>query len=285
MKTVLLAIIGSFIFSKAQAQAIMPDYTETGRKLPPGVPKTVDTNGNLVFIDGMFTTKAYQEYACDLLLKEANQVAQELRLPDELPITRSNLVGGYISPFGFAFAYKKVGNISTTNYSYGVEQDYKFSDLTITKLDDRCRDYAERYQWPISQFDTNSAFQLATQWLATVHMDVARFNRYCDTHVDLDPYWNGVKLGELPKQKFTPIYFVSWTLKGEKSHPNGSVAYVELFLPTKTLLSLSVNDSKYISRQPLAFTNLAALFPGKGTITTNHPLDPKNIKIMPAPPP
>jgi hypothetical protein len=39
------------------------------------------------------------------------------------------------------------------------------------------------------------------------------------------------------------------------------VAYVTLFAPTKTLLQLKVYDPKYILRKPLAFTNLAALFP------------------------
>jgi hypothetical protein len=39
-------------------------------------------------------------------------------------------------------------------------------------------------------------------------------------------------------------------------------------LPTKTLLSVSVEDPKYIMRSPLVFTNVAALFPGEAGITT-----------------
>jgi len=52
-----------------------------------------------------------------------------------------------------------------------------------------------------------------------------------------------------------------------------SVADVELFLPTKKLLQLDVDDPKYILRKPLVFTNLASLFPGTGRVTgfTNFP--------------
>jgi hypothetical protein len=78
-------------------------------------------------------------------------------------------------------------------------------------------------------------------------------------------------MGELPKRKFTPIYIVSWLPKDKPPFSAGGVASVELFSPTKTLLSLSVDDPKYILRPPIVFTNLAALFPGKGEIKTNKP--------------
>jgi hypothetical protein len=54
-------------------------------------------------------------------------------------------------------------------------------------------------------------------------------------------------------------------------------ARAQLFLPTKTLLQLTVDDVKYIARQPVVFTNLAALFPGQATIRTNWPVKPQYI--------
>jgi hypothetical protein len=179
-------------------QTIVPDYNWSKRELPPGVPREVDTNGNIFYLDISFTSIRYQKYACDFLLKEANVVAQELKLNEDCPITTSNLVGGYIPPFGFAYAYRRLGNISTSNYVYGVECDFKLSDVTITKIDDRCRDYKQKYQWPLNLFNTNAPYQLATQWLEAVHMDVARLNQDYEVHVDLDPYWNDVQMGELP---------------------------------------------------------------------------------------
>jgi hypothetical protein len=237
--------------------------------LPSGVPHVVDTNGNVFYVDPMFTTPAFQEEGLHLVLEEANRVARDLQLPEPLPITRSNLTHAFISPFGYTYIRKRLGNITTSNYSYNVGQDFKFSDLGVANYDQRCREYYEKYQWPIARLDTNAPYQLATQWLAALHMDVAGLNRDCDIHVGVDPYWNNVELGEVPKSKFTPMYFVWWTPRGVKSKTGA--AQVEVFLPTETLLQLNVYDPKYILRQPLVLTNMAALFPGKAEITTNKP--------------
>ena len=54
---------------------LLPDYDETGRPLPPGVPKAVDTNGKTIFIKSRFTTLAYRNEALKLVVQEANKVA------------------------------------------------------------------------------------------------------------------------------------------------------------------------------------------------------------------
>lgn len=266
--TVMFCLISIFVY----AQAIVPDYNTEGRPLPPGVPRVVDTNGNVLFIDTMFSSTLYQKYACAFLLHEANSVAHQLDLNEPPVITTSNLIGGFISPFGFAYAYKRLGNISTTNFIYGAERDYKFSDVTITRIDDHCREFVKNYRWPIKLLDTNAAYQLATQWLAAVDVDVNGLNNSYDVHVDLDPYWNNVRMGQRPNAKFTPIYCISWLVRGKPLYSSGNGASIELFLPAKTLLSLSVEDPKFILRQALSFTNLNSLFPGTARIITNSPI-------------
>jgi hypothetical protein len=276
MKTSLLIAL-CFVSNLLIAQDVtnlfkIPD--NAAQELPVGVPRTVNTNGRVVFINTMFTTRAFQQEGLKLVTEEANRAAAELNLPEVIPITESNIVQAFISPFGFTYETRMLGNITTSNYCYGVERDYKFNQVTITEIDNHCRQYAEKYQWPLSRLDTNAAFQLATQWLSAVHTDVQKLNRDCVVHVVLDPYWNDVKLGQLPKDKFTPIYYLWWSPKGSKGVSDFTGASVELFLPTKTLLSLSVKDPKYVLRPPVVFTNLAALFPGKGIITTNSQTEP-----------
>jgi len=238
--------------------------------LPPGVPHVVDTNGEVLFVDTAFTTRAFQEEGLRLVIEEANKVVEELKLQEAQPLTKTNLVHAFVGPFGYTYRTKKLGNITTTNYNYGVEQGYKFSDLTVAKYDDRCREYYEKYQWPLKRLDTNSAYRLATQWLAAAWMDIKGLNRDCNVQVVLDSHWNGVEFGQLPKNKFTPLYYVLWSPKGNGAKSGG--AQVELFLPTKTLLQLDVYDSKYILRSPVVISNLVALFPGKAEIVTNKPV-------------
>lgn len=79
----------------------------------------------------MFSTKAYEQEAFRVLVREANRVAEELKLPEKLPITESNVTDKFISPFGYSYMRRRIGRIATAQYSYAVVQGNKFSDLTV----------------------------------------------------------------------------------------------------------------------------------------------------------
>ena len=244
-----------------------------GRELPPGVPRTVDTNGNVIYMDINFTTPQYRRAAARVIMQEANLVAKELQLPEPLPITETNLTEAVITPFGFNYQRKGIGSVGTKNYAYGVTEANKFSWLSVANYDQTCLDL-KKQTLPIEQMDTNAAYQLATQWLAAVSMDVNGLNRDCKAYVALSPYWNGLtQLGQTPRDNFVPIYFIWWTSPKNDAEKFGDCVDVELFLPTKKLLQLHVRESRYILRKPVVFTNLAELFHGTAPITvfTNFP--------------
>jgi len=249
-----------------------------GRELPPGVPRTVDTNGNVIYIDMDFTTKQYRQAAVKVLMQEANIVAKELQLPEQLPITETNLTEAVITPFGFNYQHKGIGSVGTKNYIYYVTKANKFNGVDVANYGPTCLGL-KKQSLPIEQMDTNAGYQLATQWLSAVSMDVNGLNRDCKAHVALTPDWNGLsELGQTPRGNvFVPIYYVWWTPKNETNKFGG--ASVELFLPTKKLLQLDVRESRYILRKPVVFTNLAEIFPGTAPITvfTNFP-----VKTRPA---
>jgi len=218
--------------------------------LPPGVPNPIGPDGKYTGAM-MFTTKAYRNEAFRLVLQEANRVATELRLPEKLPITETDLASRFISPFGYARAKQAIGNITTRNYTYYISQGNKFSYLEGAHQDEDCRRYQRRYTWPVSLMDTNEAYQLATRWLAAAGMDVGALNR--DYAVAAGPDSGYI---QAPRGKFVPVYYVSW---GRGKNRPGDVASVRVFTPTKTLMQLRVEDPKYILRPPLVFTNLAYL--------------------------
>lgn len=248
---------------------------DDGRNLPPGVPRSVSAEG-LNSVPLMFSSKAYEAEALRLLIREANTVASQLQLPEALPITQEDVVRPFVNPFGYSYSEKKIGNITTLRYFYGVEQGDKFSDLVVADYDKFCANLRERGRWPISRMDTTVPFQLATQWLAKLSMDVKSLNLDCKVHVAVSPFWNELRsLGEKPHgADFIPIYTVWWESVQNREQGSGSVAFVELFLPEKRLLQLIVSDEKYILRSPLNFTNLAKLFPGTAMIRTNRPVAP-----------
>jgi hypothetical protein len=249
---------------QAFIKPIDPDDPK-GLKLPRGVPRMIDTNGTVVWIDPRFTTEEYNEAARRLLLREAERVAAQLNLTNDLPITSSNIVAVFISPFGFNYINGTIGTVTTSNYCYCVSQDSKFCYLLGTHQPDDCGRYRKLYTWAMSRIDTNQAYQLATQWLGDVSMDVNALNRDCRVTVELEKYY-----GDAPPGKFVPIYFVSWTSKDTAV----GKASVRVFTPTKSLLQLCVEDPKYILRRPLEFTNLDSLFPGTGRVWTLPPARP-----------
>jgi hypothetical protein len=247
----------------------------TADELPRGVPRTVLPDGR-IYVDTRFSTRDYQQEAFKLVLQEANKVAAELNLPEKLPIMETNVTHAYIVPFGYALTTKSIGNITTENYWYNVREGNRFSHLTIADYDSTCLQYQKKHKLPARQMDTNAAYVMATQCLARLSMDVNGLNRDCVAHVALSPSWNDLdKLGDKPRgPTFVPIYFVWWTSAINRTDGYGCVASVELYLPTKSLIALGVDDPKYILRKPLVFANLAALFPQTNapvTVITNWP--------------
>ncbi len=229
-------------------------------RLPQGFPdplRTLHTRGPGFFRS--LTTEAYTREARRLLLQEANQVATELSLwEEEVPLTE-NIVKFTIVPFGWAYVQTgHVGRVMSRHYHYVARKGWKFSELFRADLEAACANYTRSYRWSGDRLDTNAAYNLATQWLAAVSMDVAGLNRDCVMHAAPATHWNRFRWKPpFTNATFTPIYSVSWI---PRQTTNGfAAAQVELFAPDKTLLSLRVEDPKYILRQPLTFTNLDEL--------------------------
>ncbi len=141
-----------------------------------------------------------------------------------------------------------MGNITSSNYTYYISVSNKFSYLAKRNLESGYDQLRAHYLWPTSQLDTNGAYQLATQFLRAASMDIAALNSNCVVKIDaLTPEGKGGK-------HFVPVYWIYWLARGGQGY--GPAAVVELFLPTKTIRQLRVNQSEYILRKPLQITNL-----------------------------
>jgi hypothetical protein len=185
----------------------------------------------------------YRREAVRLLLEEANRVAHDLQLDERLPIVESELVAKYVPGLAIAPKLRMVGNISTSNYTYYVSIDNKFSFLERTGLTREYERLKQQYLWPMSRLDTNAAITLATQLLSSASMDVDSLNR--EGRVNVFAFTPEGKGGA----HFVPVYWVYWTPKDLNG--NGSIASVQLFIPTRLLLQMRVEKSKYILRRPL----------------------------------
>jgi hypothetical protein len=196
-----------------------------------------------------FTTPAYRNAAMQLVIGEANRMAQDLNLPEPLPIVESNLVAAYIPPPGLARRLGGgLGNITTSNYIYYVSISNKLSFLDHSHLDQERAWLRNQYRWPISRMDTNAAYQTAMRFLKDASMNVSALSSNCDVHIEAF-----TPEGENGKT-FVPIYSIFWTSR--QAEVRGAVAVIEYCDPNKTLLKLRVNQSEYILRKPLKIANL-----------------------------
>lgn len=253
------------------------DARERSRSLPPGVARTVDTNGDVEHIDLNYTTEAYKDEAFRLMILEANQAAQALHLEEDLPITRLKIDGARINPFGFYYQDGMMGYVATTNYTYRVLEAGKLDHVEIDHSYEVWRGLQDNLL-PENQVDNQAAYQLATQWLSSLSVDVKALNHDCQLTVASSPVFNYVGSGKEPiRRMFAPTYDVTWRLS------NDPAAHVQLYLPNKLLIQLAVYVPRYNLRPPIVFTNLAGLFPGQAVIKTNYPVTPIVVEA-PGPP-
>lgn len=193
---------------------------------------------------GVTGSPAYREEISHLLFKEADQAAAELGLPDYLPVSVRNITRLVIFPPRLAKNMQGLGSVVTSNYIYSVSCGYKFSGITRVRLQQEDDQLKAKYVLPMSQMDTNAAFQLATHFLSLASMDVTALNRDCKVHITTSvcPDY----------EHFVPIYYISWVKRREQF---GNVASVEVFLPDKSLRQLRVARSEYILSQPVKISD------------------------------
>lgn len=236
------------------------------------IPEILDGNGRLIPGRIGITSAAYEQKAFAALLQEANQIANDLNLVESRPILQTNLTQVFLVGYGMSqLPPKMIGNIHTTNYAYFAASGHKLSYVEAEHQDENSLKWMKQYHWPKTSIDTNNAFQLASQWMVAAHMDVEKLNRDCHVYIEPDQF---VNQGLQKTKYFVPVYFVSWVSEHNKREGHGNVASVKLLAPTKELISLRVEDSKYILRNPIEFTNVADLFPDVAPIPRNLPAKP-----------
>jgi hypothetical protein len=120
----------------------------------------------------LHTSFAYQSAAMQLMVGQANFDAQQLHLRETLPITvpaNTNTWNVASPPDGIA------GGFSTSNYIYR----FAAGELaTIQRKPHPRGTAADAEEFKPSLIDTNSAYELAKQWLAGMSVDVATLEKF-----------------------------------------------------------------------------------------------------------
>lgn len=227
------------------------------------------------------TPVAYKQIAGSLMVAEARFHAGKLSLFDDFNpySTKTNVnppsLGSLGSIESLMYLYSFAGSDSKpiTN-SLGVEiflepgklayilQKDPFILLKYREGNDTTSTLNERLARLRDQLTTNSAYQLATQWLTSVEVDVDALEKKYQPQVTQQFYYDAPvtwNLGEPPPPgtptKLLPIYDVCWGGPPDSSPP----VWVEVYGPVKALIHLRMEDTRFSRRNPIVITNLAEL--------------------------
>lgn len=219
---------------------------------------------------------AYRKAVIDQMLNEVNYFLIHLKLPVSYPLHVSDLKFVFVgSPWYSqivstdtnlslleriqAAKFAVSGSFQTTNYVFAFHGGKLWNLMTNGKYRENFDMYPTWAKTP-SLVDTNGAYQLATQWLASVSVDVTRLNQEQQVQVD---QWYYMKIADDPwsypvpptttNRTLMPIYDVKW---GEGDVPPVKVT---VFGPTKELIELQLEDTSYSRRPPLIITNALEL--------------------------
>ncbi len=224
---------------------------------------------------------AYRTVAAQMLLEEANFLAEQLKLPMPRPIQPTDAYIWVVPPWyskadSTNLSLSKPDRIrSATFYADGVVMTEKFEfslggpqnrryvHRSKIKDEDSILDLFPELARTPSLIDTNGAYQLATQWLAAVGVDLPELERKHRWSVFQHFFWGNPE--DLPKDKWTynppkttkktmlPIFDVKW---GDDSTP---VVQVTVLGTTKELLDLRIEGGSFLKRPPLIITNAIEL--------------------------
>jgi hypothetical protein len=230
---------------------------------------------------------AWQEIAIPRMLQEANWAAARLKLPTHYPIQITDIVdcfAGSPSPEVFyssnrfpdtiygAHIYDSdiprdarmsalqigiAGRIANTNFEFGFEQGKL---CRVTRMSRPAVEYyADNLDGLVgkpSLIDTNGAYQLATQWLAAVDIDMAALNKLKWTVNQLHYKGRG-----MTNYATLPLYYVDF---GNIHYPaDGNIpafdkpqVSVEVLGTTKELQELMIKDLSFSRRPLMLVTNV-----------------------------
>lgn len=220
------------------------------------------------------TSLAYRAAVGPKMSAEVNYFAKKLNLPPGRTIQEEDIVKYYITVPLFsrildtnsptpaarlrAAQFVVGGFVETTNFVFYFYQGHLWQINNRVNHDERFDLYPGWSQTP-SLIDTNGAYQLATQWLAAVGLDVGALEKKYQPKVEQQWFWSqpGLNVYHPPgdsNKTMLPIYDVIWGTNSTQ-YP----ARVQILGTTKELMVLNFSDFSVSRRPLLVITNAVEL--------------------------
>jgi hypothetical protein len=220
------------------------------------------------------TSLAFRATVGPQMLAEANYFSKSLNLPPLRPIQENDVFKFYVAAPFFsridntnlsspvarlrAATYVPGGFIETTNFAFSFHLGRLSGIFNKINHDERFDLYPEWAKTP-SLIDTKGAYQLATQWLTAVDIDVSALEKKYPPKVEQQWCWNqpGLNVYHPPgdtNKTMLPIFNVTWGTNWVE-YP----AQIQILGTTKELMKLNYSDFLASRRPQLVITNAIEL--------------------------
>lgn len=188
----------------------------------------------------LFVSLAYKYVALTLMMAETNHAISKLDVAGWKPITTADLVSYHISPPRL----RPGGSLDTIKYMFGFGNEGKLQFIHAYQpehklsIEERHRLWAKRK----SRIGTNEAYQLATNWLTKLDIDVTRLEKSHPCQVSQEFYYeSGAQSPE--RVVMLPRFEVRWG-----TNWSAPAVWVSIFGPTKEPLQIRQNDISFSKR-------------------------------------
>lgn len=186
----------------------------------------------------LYISLAYKYVMLTLMLAEVNHAVQKLDLPGWQPVTMSQVESYNISPPRM----RAGGSLDTTNGVFGFgENKLQFMQWPEPNSDMPLRQRQKHWSKLPSLVDTNGAYQLATNWLTKLEVDVSALERKHPVSVLQQFFYPGGDGKQSPV--LLPRFEVRWG-----KNPSLPAVWVSVYGPTKTPLFIRQEDGSFIRR-------------------------------------
>jgi hypothetical protein len=186
---------------------------------------------------------AYKLVVAGMTLTAMNSILERLGLPAK-PIEQKDLIMSFVLPWepGGQNQDEKpmmpAATFSMTNFTFNFREGKLHLVMNTQTNIEAVEHYREWAKMP-SLVNSNEAYNMATNWLARVYVDVAYLNKTYQLNVGQPGFWMipPAKLGQDGQGWTTlPLYYVTWR-KGDYE-----AAKVGIFGPKKQFMGLTIGD-------------------------------------------
>lgn len=201
----------------------------------------------------LYLSLAYKYVMLTLMLAEVNHAQDKLNVSGWQPITMAQVETYNISPPRM----RAGGSLDTTEGVFGFgENKLQFMQWPDPDSDLPLRERQVRWAKMVSLVDTNGAYELATNWLNALEVDVIALEKSQPLAIQQQFFYpNG-------DTKQTPVLLPRFEIRWGTNRSLPAV-WVSIFGPTKAPLFIRQNDGSFSRRpeviKPKAITNLLSI--------------------------